>query len=108
MQTINWRAIAVKKIILLLLFIVTTILFLFNSKVVLNISSNHKIDGSISYITPLSAEFEKGGQFPFTLKAEQLPYRLKYCCQILLILHHLKAYILLHYYVCLILPQVLL
>ena len=31
MQTINWRAIAVKKIILLLLFIVTTILFLFNS-----------------------------------------------------------------------------
>ena len=69
MQTINWRAIAVKKIILLLLFIVTTILFLFNSKVVLNISSNHKIDGSISYITPLSAEFEKGGQFPFTLNS---------------------------------------
>lgn len=74
MQTINWRAVAVKKIILFLLFIVTTVLFIFNSKVVLNINSNYKIDGRISYITPFSAEFKEGGQFPFTINSGTQDY----------------------------------
>lgn len=76
MITINWRGFTLKKIILLLLFIMTTTLFLFNSKVVLNINSNHKINGSISYITPLSAEFEKGGKFPFTINSGTQDYNI--------------------------------
>lgn len=68
------KNITIDKIIVFAVFVLSTILFFFNSKVILEVDTNNEAEGNISYITPFCAEFKKSGVFPFKVNHDNKIY----------------------------------